>query len=146
MSFTAENLYLQVKPSIVYALMVILVHLLAGIAIHLNSSFDIWLQNALFVCVLVSLFEMMNRRVLLMHPDSVTEVACHRGQWRLTTRSGDHQQAALREPLYAGQYLIVLQFRTAEKRKIPVVIARDACTPDTFRRTRISLRLTGLQP
>ena len=142
MSFPVQSLYLKVLPSRLYGSIVFLAHFLALSALYFNSMFEEWLVLALMFGVLVSLIEMMHRSVLLLHPDSVTEVFFNAGGWRLMLRSGEQKDAVLLRPVFAGQDFIVLRFRMSHWKTMSVVMAADACAADTYRRSRVFLNFS----
>lgn len=66
------------------------------------------------------------------------------GEWLLETIGGESIIATLHESTYVHPWLVVLNFRQAEKRGlISFVLAPDALDRETFRELRVRLKVAG---
>ena len=67
------------------------------------------------------------------------------GRWSLQPRSGQRQDSELLADSYVQSWIIVLNFRDAEKRRRTRVLLGDETSPEALRRLRVRLA-AGIKP
>lgn len=134
---SAIPLHLSLKPSRVYVLCIVLIHLLAVVATFISA---IPLLIKLIICAVVTFSLVYNIK------DALT-------QQRLIWRAGNHwiidndPQPSARAQLTAidflSRWLVIITLKEDRKRKQRYVIPFDAVTADSYRLLRVRLRIEG---
>lgn len=143
--FLTEQLFLEIGPSRLLSGLLIAVHLLAACSLVINPLVGPWLQAALLLALLASCLDSLWRRGLLRDQSAVTLVEGGPAGWWLHSADGRRCPVALAGNVYTSRWFVVAGFRQG-RRRLPVVIARDATDAASFRRCRAFFRLARLQP
>jgi len=118
---------------------------LGAIAVLFPLDFSIIIKFGIGAMLLVSLIVALRKQ-----PGSVGEggvktlVWKEDGEWLLETIDGESLPATLHESTYVHPWLVVLNFRQANKRGLlSFALAPDALDSETFRELRVRLKVEG---
>ncbi|RMD71251.1 MAG: hypothetical protein D6819_02210 [Gammaproteobacteria bacterium] len=138
----SERLHLRLRPSRLLALVLLLLHGGALLALA-PLPWPPWLVLLVSAGVIASLFHSLRRYALLLDPASVVELLWEEdGSWHLLTAQGEEVRARLAGAAsYA--HLVVLSFRLEGDGGRAVVILPDALDVQSFRRLRMHLSMRG---
>jgi hypothetical protein len=101
-----------------------------------------WLKLAISFAVLYSLFDAWRRLARRAHPDAV-----HTVQWKeaghchLTLNSGQQLSVSLASQAFILPWMVVLHFRTPQRRLRYLLVLPDMLDEEAFRRLRVRLRI-----
>ena len=141
-TFSAERLYLVLKRSRLQLLSNLTVHLAALVALWINPMFWMSLQLAITLALFVSLIHFLGGWNQLRDVPVVEQVIYRNEAWALGFSDGRWQQAQLRSPLHVGYLFVILGFRLNGE-ELKVVVGRDACDKNTYRRLTVLIRHHG---
>ena len=141
-SFSGDRLYLALKRSRLQLLLNLTVHLAALAALWINPTFWVSLQLALTLVLFVSLIHFLGGWHQLGKVPVVEQVVYRNEAWALGFSDGQWQQARLRSPLHVGYFFVILGFRLKGK-DLKVVVGRDACEKNAYRRLAVLIRHYG---
>lgn len=141
-TFSSDRLYLTLKRSRLQMLLNLTVHLAALAALWLNPTFWISLQLALTLALFVSLVYFLGGWSHLGKVPVVEQVVYRNEAWALGFSDGRWQGAQLRSPLHVGYLFVILGFRLKGE-ELKVVVGRDACEKNTYRRLTVLVRHHG---
>ena len=111
-------------------------------ALWLNPVFPITLQLALSVALVTGLADFLIRHSRGKSAGVVTELAFRSGSWMLLFNDGQWQPARLTGPLHVGYLFVILGFKL-KREKLKVVIGRDTCEDNAYRRLTVFCRFHG---
>lgn len=137
MTFDAEHLDIHLVPSVWYRLILVTVHSLAIVALF-NARLDPWLLGALVFVVVTAMAYSFMRFGMLRSAQSVVHITWDQEAWQLVLRSGRVIPVQLESSTVLG-WLVVLNFRDANKEDYPVSLFPDSTSPDEFRRLKVLL-------
>ncbi|MGV0034708.1 MAG: protein YgfX [Candidatus Azotimanducaceae bacterium WSBS_2022_MAG_OTU7] len=140
--FSAEHFYLVVKPSRLHMLLSLLVHIAALAALWLNAIFWLSLQIALTLALLASLSHFLSGWTQLRKVPVVEQLVYRNEAWVLGFSDGRWQQAQLRSPLHVGYFFVILGF-SLKGEELKIVVGRDACEKNAYRRLTVFVRRHG---
>ncbi len=132
------RLSLNLRPSLVYCVVIFLVHLIPLIGIYL-TQLEFYYQLAFSLALMASFGYWINRYGFLRHPLSVIAVNFVRERWFLSLRSGEKIEVQLESPIVVLSFAIILNFRDACHRKFPMTILSGTVSPEEARRSRVFL-------
>lgn len=135
-----ERLRVEIKPSRIYCFLCSLIHVLAFGALWL-SAMSWYFAVIVGVALVVSLAYYLRRYGLLADANSVTAVDFHQGVWRLKLAVGGWIPVSINNTVTISRYLVAMNFTDEEGRRYPVALLPDSASPDSFRRTKVLLRL-----
>ena len=141
-AFSADRLYLVLNHSRLHSVLTLSTHLAALVALWINPTFWEPLQWALSLALVTSLIQLVHSRNSWGQTLRVEQIVYRDGSWALGFSDGRWQQAQLRSPLHVGYFFVVLGFRL-QGEELKVVIGRDACGKDTYRRLTVFIRHQG---
>ena len=141
-AFSADRLYLVLNHSRLHSLLKLSTHLAALVALWINPTFWEPLQWALTLALFTSLTHLVHSRNHRGKTLVVEQIVYRDGTWALGFSDGRWQQAQLRSPLHVGYFFVVLGFRLKGE-ELKVVVARDACGKNTYRRLTVFIRHHG---
>lgn len=141
-TFSADRLYLALKRSRLHVLLSLVVHLAALGALWINAMFWTSLQLALTLALIVSLIHFLGGWNLSGNVRVVQRVVYRNEAWLLGFNDGRWQQAQLGSPLHIGYFFVILGF-SSNGEALKVVVGRDACEQNTYRRLTVLLRHHG---
>jgi len=136
-------LYLELRPSRIFALVLLVIHLGAvGCLLMVPLPWPVRVVAA--GTVLFSFRYTLFRRALLRHDKSVTALLWDDlGEWKLFFSSGE-EAARLEPDTFVSSWLVVLNFSAASATgRHSVVIFPDSLDRESFRRLRVRLWLDG---
>lgn len=140
----AQPLRLEPKPSHILIALLTMGHL-GAIALLIPLDFSIIIKLGIAAMLLVSLIVALRKQ-----PGSVGEGGVQTlvwkadGEWLLETVDGESLPATLHESTYVHPWLVVLNFRQANKRGLlSFALAPDALDGETFRELRVRLKVEG---
>ena len=139
MALSLDHYSLQLSRSRILCCLHTLVHVLGGLALYL-ADLGFGLKFALGLALLAS-FLFAIRGGLMLAPDSVVKLDYRDSIWRLTLANGTRAVATLESPRVVLQFVAALRFIDEAGRPYSVVVLPDSTDPETFRRTRMFLRL-----
>jgi len=130
----------ELRPSRVFALLLLAVHLLAAISVGLTNV-ELWIRLVLFVLILLSLFYHLLRHALLRCKSSWISFSLDQKCVLISTRGSAAVSGEILRRTVVTSYCVVLCIRP-EGRKLAVnqVIFRDALQAEAFRELRVRLR------
>lgn len=162
--FPAKSLYVVIRPSIRYALALLVAHGMGLAGLLAASPFELPLKLALSLAVALSCWHTISHQALLSSDDAVLRLTWSDKEYFLTTRGGDLVRAQLHTSL-ALRWLLVLNFREpaagaqagasrSQGLRLPwrrrknwsVVIVPGMVTAMTMRRLQVFFRWGGGQP
>ena len=143
MSPESAPLYLELHPSRIFALVLLVIHLGAAgclLIVPLPWPVHIVAVGAILFSFRYTLF----RWALQRHDKSVTALLWDDlGEWKLFFRSGE-EVVRLEPDTLVSSWLVVLNFSaTAAAGHYSAVILPDSLDRESFRRLRVRLRLDG---
>jgi hypothetical protein len=118
------------------------VHLAALVALWVNGMFWLSLQLALTVALFASLIHLFHGLNHWGKALAVQQVVYRNGTWALGFNDGRWEQAQLLAPLHVGHLFVILGF-SVNGEDMKVVVGRDACEKNTFRRLSVLIRHYG---
>lgn len=136
-----ERLQIEIKPSRIYCLLCSLVHVLAFAALWL-SALSWYFIAGIAAALVLSLAYHLRRYGLLADANSVIAVDFHQGVWRLKLLVGGWIPVSINNTVTITRYLVAMNFTDEQGRRYPVALLPDSASPDSFRRTKVLLRLT----
>lgn len=139
MALSLDHYSLQLSRSWILCCFHTLVHVFGVIALYLAELVP-GLKLALGVALLASFLFAM-RGGLMLAPDSVVRLNYRDNAWRLTLANGTTAVATLRSPRVILHFIAALRFIDEAGRPYNVVVLPDSTDQETFRRTRMFLRL-----
>lgn len=146
-TFSGDRLYLVLKHSRLHSLLSLSIHLAALVALWVNPIFWISLQLALTLALFVSLIQLLHGWNRWGKAPVVEQIIYREGTWALGFSDGRWQQARLQSPLHVGYLFVILGFglkgKELKEKELKVVICRDACEKNTFRRLAVLIRHYG---
>lgn len=105
-------------------------------------QFSPWLKLLLGSIVLYSLLDSWRRQVRRSHPDAVRSVVWKDTQHcQLTLTSGQQLDVVLASQAFILPWLVVLHFKTPDRRFRYLPVLSDMLDEDVFRRLRARLRI-----
>ncbi|MGB5426699.1 MAG: protein YgfX [Gammaproteobacteria bacterium] len=105
-------------------------------------QFPFWLNLLLPALVFYSLLDSWRRQVRRSHPDAVRRVVWKDTQHcQLTLTSGRQLDVGLASQAFILPWLVVLHFRTPDRRFRYLPVLSDMLDEDVFRRLRARLRI-----
>ena len=125
-------------------LLSLLVHIAALAALWLNAVFWISLQIALTLALLASLSHFLSGWTRLRKVPVVEQLVYRNEAWVLGFSDGRWQQAQLRSPLHVGYFFVILGF-SLKGEELKIVVGRDACEKNAYRRLTVFVRHHGSQ-
>jgi hypothetical protein len=136
---------LNLKPSLTFALFLLLAHIGAMVCILFLVIFW-WAKLLLLLFCVASLIYWLHYQVLLKSKNSIIKLWQHSdGEWSLLNRAGQTLRAQLRGDSVVTRYWVLLNFNLVEKRKrTSVMLCADAVPTDTFRQLRVWLSHSSL--
>jgi hypothetical protein len=158
--FNERGLMVELRSSNIVACLVILAHLAALMGLILNPAFSSIMQLSVGLAIglsfLISFQRTVLRRFNLRSGSlSIEQINYFGSQWRLLLSDGEWLAVELIDPLFAGDWFLILRFRSPSFQnvklqnssfkgngtgKIAVVIARDCVGADQYRRLLVLLR------
>lgn len=141
-TFSADRFYLVLNHSRLHSLLKFSTHLAALVVLWTNPMFWEPLQWALTLALFTSLIHLVYGRNHRGQTLVVKQIVYRDGAWTLGFSDGRWQQAQLRSPLHVGYFFVVLGFRLKGE-MLKVVIGRDACGKNTYRRLTVFIRHHG---
>ena len=151
-TFSADRLYLVLKHSRLHSLLKFSTHMVALVVVWVNPLFWEPLQWALTLALLTSLTHLVYSRNHHGQTLVVQQVVYREGKWSLGFGDGRWQQAQLLSPLHVGYFFVVLGFKLKgemlkgemlKSEILRVVVGRDACGINTYRRMTVFIRHHG---
>jgi len=105
-------------------------------------QFSPWLKLLLGSIVLYSLLDSWRRQVRRSHPDAIRSVVWKDTQHsQLTLTSGQQLDVVLASQAFILPWLVVLHFKTPDRRFRYLPVLSDMLDEDVFRRLRARLRM-----
>lgn len=105
-------------------------------------QFSPWLKLLLGSIVLYSLLDSWRRQVRRSHPDAIRSVVWKDMQHcQLTLTSGQQLDVVLASQAFILPWLVVLHFKTPDRRFRYLPVLSDMLDEDVFRRLRARLRI-----
>lgn len=141
-TFSSDRLFLVLKHSRLRSLLSLFVHLAALVALWVNGMFWLSLQLALTVALFASLIHLLHGLNYWGKALAVQQVVYRNGAWALGFNDGHWEQAQLLAPLHVGHFFVILGF-SVKGQQLKVVVGRDACEKNTFRRLTVLIRHYG---
>lgn len=123
-------------------LLSLLVHIAALAALWLNAIFWLSLQIALTLALLASLSHFLSGWTQLRKVPVVEQLVYRNEAWVLGFSDGRWQQAQLRSPLHVGYFFVILGF-SLKGEELKIVVGRDACEKNAYRRLTVFVRRHG---
>ena len=137
----AAPLRLELGPSRTLAAWLVVVHASPLFVLPL-LQLPHWLKLLISVAVLYSLFDAWRRQVQRAHPDAVRTVHWkHPGNCELTLNSGQQLAVSLSTQAFILPWMVVLHFRTPQRRFRYLLVVSDMLDEEVFRRLRVRLRI-----
>jgi hypothetical protein len=134
----ASQLFIRLKPSLIYRKLLLLITSLSLLAIFLSEI------HSAFQCSLVLFLALLLKHAWSSN-QSLELRGNAQGEWQLHSKQQEQKARLLADsvvtPLFA-----VLQFRLERAGRKSVVIFRDSLGSDDFRRLRVRLKVEGIQP
>ncbi len=140
--FSGDRLYLSLSRSRAHSLLKLATHMAALVALWVNPIFWLPLQWALTLTLFTSLIHRAHNRNHLGKTLVVEQVVFRDETWSLGFSDGRWQEAELRSPLHVGYFFVVLSFKLKGE-ELNLVVARDACEKNTYRRLTVFIRHQG---
>jgi hypothetical protein len=137
----AAPLHLELGASRVLAAWLVAVHASPLFLLPL-LQLPLWLMLAISFAVLYSLFYAWRRQVRRAHPDAVRTV-----HWKdagccyLTLYSGQQLAVSLASQAFILPWMVVLHFKTPQRRLRYLLVLSDMLDEEVFRRLRVRLRI-----
>lgn len=129
-------LEINIRPSRQVASLLLAIHLTAAVVI---SQLPIPLFSRLII--LAAILASLAWNGVLFWQRTPKRLMWSREQgWRITDRKGVTRDMELLPQAYLGNWFMVAHFRTPEKKRRSVILARDSCSADGLRRLRVMLR------
>ena len=144
MSSTSFEAPLRLKPSVSFLLTAILVVVYFGAAtIVFIVPIPVVFSFPLAVIALVSGVYVIRRHALLTSRNSIilAIMESDRG-WLVRQKNGEEHRVSLMKDTFMSLPLIVLNFKTAEKKRFSMILVRGMLTDEVFRQLRVRLRLS----
>ena len=137
-------LRLEYRPSSHLILILLGVHGTA-LAMLPPLSLDTMMKWPVAAAIIWQLIVTWRRHVTLAAPRAVRRLVWEGdGKWVLCSTNGENHEAKLLPLSYVHSWLVVLRFVTDDKRYCTVILPPDALDPDSHRRLRARLRLSGV--
>jgi hypothetical protein len=137
----AAPLRLELGPSRALAAWLIVVHA-SPLALLPLLHLPLWLNLAISATVLCGLFDAWRRRVRRGHPDAVRTVLWKEaGHCQLILNSGQQRRVSLAAQAFILPWMVVLHFKTPQRRLRYLLVLSDMLDDETFRRLRVRLRI-----
>lgn len=137
--FNADSLFLVVRPSKLHLLLNALVVTGSLILLIDHTLFAVWQRIALGFVLLAGVAGFIRQFVFRHSAFAVMELVWRNGNWNLLFADGVTAPAIPAPSLYSGRWFVILRFRS-RGRRVPVVIGRDACDGDSYRRLLVLAR------
>ena len=140
----AQPLRLQPKTSRIFTGLLIAGHLGAA-AVLFPLDLPLILKVGIAVILMVSLVTAWRKQPGRTGEGGVQTLTWKAdGEWLLESVTGESINATLHESTYVHPWLVVLNFRQADKRGLlSFVLAPDALPSETFRELRVRLKVAG---
>lgn len=137
---------MAIKPSLRFALLLILLHMMAA-SVILASLMPMLDMLAMLILILISLFYHLARDALLLFPDSWSRISFNQGHLSIATRNGLCFSAGLTNKATVSPYFALLCVRR-EGRGLPVsrAIFPDALGDGEFRELCVLLKFSRKPP
>ena len=137
----AAPLRLELGPSRALAVWLTAAHLTPVLLLP-ALQFSSWLNLLLVSIVLYSLHDSWRRQVRRSHPDAVRRIIWKDAQHcQLTLTSGRRLDVGLARQAFILPWLVVLHFKTPQRRFRYLPVLPDMLAEDVFRRLRVRLRI-----
>lgn len=139
---------LTLRPGVSRRLTVLVwtVHL-AALPVLLPLPLPFWAKGGLLLGLAVSLYHSHRTHIARAAPRAIREAIWDEtGAWRLSLAGGDLVRADLLPDSYVSLSLVVLNFRTRERRRMGLILPADALPPHYLRRLRVRLKLEYGKP
>lgn len=137
----AAPLRLELGPSRTLATWLIVMHASPLFVLPL-LQLPHWLKLLISFAVLYSLFDAWRRQVRRVHPDAVRTVQwTHTGHCYLTLNSGQQLVVSLSTQAFILPWMVVLHFKTPQRRFRYLLVLSDMLDAEVFRRLRVRLRV-----
>jgi len=136
------NQRFALNPSYYFALLLLLLHV--GAVLILLALQLPWLMTVLLgILCGMSLANTMQRYAMLANPQAIIGFWQDKaGEWFLQEKRGKIHSAQLLGNSFCSRYLVLLNFKLAEKRrKRPVIILADSLSHSMFRQLQVQLLL-----
>ena len=139
----------NLRPSRIFAVLLVFSHLLAILAMFLLPV-DIWLRIACGVFLSWNLYRSLRSDVLLLLPTSVHSIRLEGDAVILKLRDGDEVAGKLAGDSLVTAHFSVLNLQQEDaRRRFSVVVFQDSLDAEKFRELRVRLKwggsdLTGL--
>ena len=133
---------MAIKPSPRFAVSLLFIHAAVVTVVYL-TTIPLPARLTLLLLITLSLFYHLARDVLLLLPNSWTEVAHDPGGWSVVTRSGSRFAFRIANKTIVSPYFIVLRV-SLEGHRLPAsrVVFPDALATGEFRELCVRLKLT----
>lgn len=134
----------QIQGSYKLCMVFIFIHISSMLCIFL-IAFNFWVKAVFIICSTVYLFIIIRGYVLKNDPNSIIEFWYNDDKtWCLKRKSGNLELGVLNFPVFASNYLIVLNFVLKKKiLETTILIATDSfLIKDDFRKLKVLLKMT----
>ena len=144
MSSTSFEAPLRLKPSVSLLLTAILIVVYFGVVIIVFIvPIPVGIAIFLAVIAIVSGVYVIRRHALLIAWNSILLAIMESdGDWLVRQKNGEEHRVSLMKDTFVSMPLVVLNFQTAEKKRISLILIRGMLSDEIFRQLRVRLKLT----
>jgi len=135
-----ERLTVEIGPSRYYCALCLLVHALAFVALWF-SGLAWYFVGGIGLALAASLAHHLYRYGLLAEDISVVALDCEHGMWQVKLSKLGWLAVSIDRRVTVMRHLVVMHFRDRSGRRFPVALLPDSTSRESFRRTKVLLRL-----
>ncbi|MGB9429295.1 MAG: protein YgfX [Gammaproteobacteria bacterium] len=131
-----EPLELDIRPSRLIATLVFAIHVTAAV---ICSQLPVSLLSRLVILLAILGSLMWNVVIFWRRTPRRLQWSPEEG-WRITEHNGVVQSVEILPQAHLGNWIVIAHFRTSDRKRRAVMLARDSCSADSLRRLRVMLR------